>query len=282
MFRHHTQRRHPLKPRVTTRNSLARKLARLFFVGRGTAFGPPRVGAFLDESQLHKMFETLGGTYDAQNRILSLGRDAQWRKILVEKLHTTDGQLVIDMATGTGEVAIAIVRRYSGVRVIAIDYSPRMLAEARRKLGTLPSEISRRTELRRGDIRCTDVEDSTADVPTNTFALRNLPDRAPVLAEFFRLLKPGGKLFIMEPGLPDTPLVRFVYSAYLSHLMPFFGNILSRTDYAYSYLRHSIEAFPRPQEFVQELTSAGFMHAKALRLSFGIAVLYSAIRGDGR
>lgn len=187
---------------------------------------------------------------------------------------------MLDIATGTGEVALEVAQRYSGVRVTAIDYSRRMLAEARHKLRLLPTEARRRVSLHLGDMRATGMEDSIADVVTNTFALRNISDRAPVLGEFLRLLKPGGRLFILEPGIPRAPFLRFLHGAYLSHVMPFLGNVLSRTDYAYSYLKHSIESFPEPGRFLEELRAAGFVRARALRLSFGIAVLYSAARAE--
>jgi demethylmenaquinone methyltransferase/2-methoxy-6-polyprenyl-1,4-benzoquinol methylase len=225
------------------------------------------------------MFTAMSGTYDVQNRILSLGRDAGWRRVLVETVRARDGELVCDMATGTGDVGIAIARRYAGVRVIGVDYCDRMLDVARRKLACLPAAVSERIDLRLGDIRSTDVPSSRVDVLTNTFALRNIPDRAPVLAEFRRVLRPGGRLYVMEPGIPTTPAMKLVYGLYLTRVMPFLGNVLSRTDYAYSYLRHSIECFPGPREFVAELDAAGFTRARAVPLSFGIAVLYEAIRG---
>lgn len=265
--------------RATSLLSPSRGIARLFFAGRDDAVGPARVGAFLEEPQLHRMFQTIGGTYDLQNRILSLGRDAGWRKTLVEKVRCRDGETVVDMATGTGEVAIAMARRYPGMRVIGVDFSPRMLREARRKVAGLPPETARRVELRHGDIRATDIPGAAADVVTNVFALRNIPDRVPVLAEFRRVLKPGGRLFIMETTVPSAPAVHLLYGAWLSLVMPLLGNVLSRTDYAYSYLRHSIESFPETPAFLAELAAAGFTRPRAAALSFGIAVLFSAIRG---
>ncbi|HVO40708.1 MAG TPA: ubiquinone/menaquinone biosynthesis methyltransferase [Spirochaetia bacterium] len=267
--------------RTTSLLSPSRGIARLFFAGREQAVGPARVGAFLEESQLRRMFQAIGGTYDLQNRILSLGRDAGWRKTLTERVRGRDGETVVDMATGTGEIAIAVARRYPGVRVIGVDFSQRMLREARRKVDALPLETGRRVELRNGDIRRTAIGSSTADVVTNVFALRNIPERAPVLAEFRRVLKPGGRLFIMETTVPSTPAVQLLYGAWLSVIMPFLGNVLSRTDYAYSYLKHSIESFPETPQFLRELAAAGFIRPRATPLSFGIAVLFSAIRGDG-
>ncbi len=113
---------------------------------------------------------------------------------------------------------------------------------------------------------------------TNSFALRNIPDRAQVLREFHRVLKPGGRLFIMEPGIPSAPAARLLYRIYFTTVMPFVGNLLSRTDYAYTYLRHSIEGFPEPRDFIAELAGAGFGRCRATPLTFGIAVLFSGVR----
>jgi demethylmenaquinone methyltransferase / 2-methoxy-6-polyprenyl-1,4-benzoquinol methylase len=257
----------------------ARTVTHALFAGRRSAPGPRRVGAFLPDEELHRMFETIGGTYDSQNHLLSLGRDVWWRKLLTERVKALPGQTVADMATGTGDVAVAVARRWAGVRVIGIDYSERMLAVARRKLAALPEGVRERITLRHGDIRSSGLPDGCAEVLTNTFALRNIPDRGPVLREFHRILKPGGRLYIMEPGIPAGPVAGLVYRVYFNRVMPFLGNLLSRTDYAYSYLRHSIEGFPAPGEFLSELREAGFTRARVTPLSYGIAVLYAAVRG---
>jgi demethylmenaquinone methyltransferase/2-methoxy-6-polyprenyl-1,4-benzoquinol methylase len=239
------------------------------------------VGTFLADRDLHRMFETIGGTYDAQNHILSLGRDIGWRKVLAERLAARDGEVVCDMATGTGDVAIAISRRSPGAAVIGIDYSERMLSQARRKLESLPDGVRERISFRKGDIRKSGLPGGLADAVTITFTLRNIPDRFAVLREFHRVLKPGGRLFIAEFGFPSGFMARGIYAVYFNRVMPFLGNLLSRTDYAYSYLKHSIEGFPRPAECLAELTSAGFTRCRAVPLTYGIAYLYSAIRDRG-
>jgi demethylmenaquinone methyltransferase/2-methoxy-6-polyprenyl-1,4-benzoquinol methylase len=257
-----------------------RTIPRVLFAGRQAAPGPERIGEYLEDRDLHRMFEAIGGTYDAQNHLLSLGRDIRWRRVLAERLRAAAGGTVCDMATGTGDVAIAAARRWPSVRVVGIDYSERMLSVARRKLGSLPPSVSRRVSLRWGDIRRSGLPDGFADMLTNTFALRNLPDRMQVLREFHRVLKPGGRLFIMEPGIPSAGAPRLLYRAYLAAVLPLLGNLLSRTDYAYTYLKRSIEGFPEPEEFIRELGRAGFSHCRAALLDYGIAVLYSAVKGE--
>lgn len=260
----------------------ARTVTHALFAGRRRAVGPQAVGSFLPDQDLRGMFETIGGTYDTQNHILSLGRDIQWRRLLAERLRCRGKETILDMATGTGDVAIEAARRYPGVRVTGIDYSPRMLSRARSKVAAQPAGVRERISLRVGDIRETGFPDGTADIVTNTFALRNIPDRMQVLREFHRVLAPGGRLYIMEPGIPQGAFARGIYAVYFNRVMPFVGNLLSRTDYAYSYLRHSIEGFPKPEEFLLELAQAGFIRCRAVALTYGIAVLYSAVRAGGR
>jgi demethylmenaquinone methyltransferase/2-methoxy-6-polyprenyl-1,4-benzoquinol methylase len=268
--------------RVTRRGLPARFLPRALFAGRARASGPDAVGTFLSDRDLHQMFETIGGTYDAQNHLLSLGRDIRWRRVLVGRLRCREGESLCDMGTGTGDVAIAAARRYPGVRVAGIDFSERMLGRALAKAAVLPEEVRRRISLRPGDIRGSGFPDGFADVLTSAFALRNIPDRAPVLRDFHRVLRPGGRLFILETCIPTARLVREIYALYVARVMPFLGNLLSRTDYAYSYLRHSIEGFPPPSAFLEELAAAGFERCRAVPLTFGIAVLFSAFRGGIR
>lgn len=226
------------------------------------------------------MFETIGARYDLQNHLLSLGYDRRWRRRLVDAARPPEGAVILDMAVGTGDIAIPLALHYPTIKVIGIDYSPRMLRAARRKIAT--AGLEKRIALRMADIRLTPFDSDTADLVTSAFTLRNLPDRKVVLAEFHRLLRPGGRLLVLELALPQRGAARFVYRPYFDHLMPFFGNLLSRTDYAYSYLRESVYAFPQPSDFCEEMRSSGFTRTRAHLLSYGTAVLYTGLRGSGR
>lgn len=218
------------------------------------------------------MFETIGGRYDLQNHLLSLWRDTQWRRILIEAIQAKPDSVICDMAIGTGDVSIPTARRYPGTRLFGIDYSPHMLRVAKRKIAA--ARLSDRIELVQSDIRATPFGPRSADVITSAFTLRNLPDRETVLTEFRRILKPDGRLFILELALPDSGPARLVYQPFFDHLMPLLGNLLSRTDYAYSYLRESVHAFPKAPEFLEELFAAGFPRSRAISLSYGTAILY--------
>lgn len=259
------------------RDTLSRSLPRLLFAGRAPSTGPGRIEPFLSHSELKGMFETIGARYDLQNHLLSLGYDRRWRRRLVDAARPANESLILDMAVGTGDIAIPLALRYPTIRVVGIDYSPRMLRAARRKIAA--AGLAARITLRISDIRHTPLDSKTADLVTSAFTLRNLPDRKAALAEFHRLLRPGGRLLVLELAIPQRGAARLVYRPYFDHLMPLFGNLLSRTDYAYSYLRESVHAFPQPSAFCEEMRACGFDRTKALPLGYGTAVLYVGHRG---
>ncbi|WP_455381644.1 ubiquinone/menaquinone biosynthesis methyltransferase [Salinispira pacifica] len=263
------------------RDTLSRRVARFLYGNRETVRGPLRIGAFLGDSQLHRMFETIGRSYDMQNRLLSAGRDAHWRHILVDLVGREPADTVCDMATGTGDVAIELVRRLPGLSVVGVDYSRGMLCRAGEKIAQRRnSPVRNRIRLVESDIRSTPLESGSADVVTISFALRNLSDRGPALEEFRRVLRPGGRLYIMEFALPGTFPLGTIYRFYFDHVMPLFGNLMSRTDYAYSYLRESVHGFPTPHRFIEEIESAGFTRTHVIPLTFGLANVYCARRPD--
>lgn len=260
-------------------DTLSRRITRLLYRSRPVARGPSHVGSFLGDSQLHRMFETIGTTYDVQNRLLSLGRDRHWRRMLVNLIAREPVAAVVDMATGTGDVAIELARRFPAVEIVGVDYSQKMLAVAGSKLDReRNAPIRDRIRLLRSDIRRTALPAGSADVVTISFALRNLEERSPALAEFHRLLRPGGRLFIMEFALPDSPVIGRGYRLYFDHLMPLAGNLLSRTDYAYTYLKKSVHGFPSPSAFAAEVKRAGFVEVKAVPMTFGLSTIYCARR----
>jgi demethylmenaquinone methyltransferase/2-methoxy-6-polyprenyl-1,4-benzoquinol methylase len=156
--------------------------------------------------------------------------------------------------------------------VIGVDFSPAMLRAARRKIRA--HGFADRIELRRGDLRELPLGSGELDAVTLCFGIRNIAERRRVLAECFRVLKPGGRLAIMEMTLPERGIIGAVYRWYFDHLVPFLGNVLSRTDYAYSYLVDSVHDFPADEAFLGEIRDAGFGSAGVLRISFGTARIY--------
>ncbi|MEJ2724014.1 MAG: bifunctional demethylmenaquinone methyltransferase/2-methoxy-6-polyprenyl-1,4-benzoquinol methylase UbiE [Deltaproteobacteria bacterium] len=230
----------------------------------------------MEDFQVKRMFESIAFSYDFQNSVLSLGCDIQWRRILAKSVECENGSLVLDMATGTAEVAIEICRRHPRSQVVGVDFSPSMLAIGLKKIRE--KGLENRIRLMVGDGRRLPVRSASFDSVTMAFGIRNIKERALVLGEARRVLKKGGQLLIMEFDRPERSLPGRLYGIYFDYILGPVGNRLSRTDYAYSYLVRSIREFPSHTEFLNEIAEAGFDHRKVRRLTFGIAKIYSGIK----
>ena len=184
--------------------------------------------------------------------------------------------LVLDMATGTGEVAIEICKYHPQVRVIGVDFSPKMLITGRRK-GKF-KRFDNRIHLSLGDGRQLPLKSGCFEAATIAFGIRNIEERDQALREFYRVLKPGGQLLIMEFDVPDDPLLGTIYRLYFDYLMPPLGNLVSRTNYAYSYLATSVHGFPNAKEFLQEMGRAGFTSLGVKKLTYGIAKIFRGVK----
>ena len=230
----------------------------------------------MDDFQVKRMFESIAFSYDFQNSFLSLGQDISWRRTLAGSLKVPRGGIVLDLATGTAELAMEICTRHPGVRVAGLDFSPRMLTIGQRKAKS--KGLRKSVALGLGDARRLPFKADSVDGATMAFGIRNIEERGEVLKEIWRVLKKGGQLWIMEFDCPDHPVFGRLYRFYLDHIMPPIGNWLSRTDYAYTYLARSVHRFPREGEFLQEITDTGFTPLGVKRLSLGIAKIYRGIK----
>ncbi|MGD8371200.1 MAG: ubiquinone/menaquinone biosynthesis methyltransferase [Syntrophobacterales bacterium] len=230
----------------------------------------------MKDYQVKKMFETIAFSYDFQNSFLSLRRDSYWRRALAQSIQAQGEALVLDVATGTAEVAIEICRQHAGVRVIGVDFSPRMLAVAEKKVRS--RNLESRIHLSLGDGRRLPVKGGCFDAATIAFGIRNIEERVEALAEFHRALKPGGQLLIMEFDVPDDLVLGSIYRLYFDYIMPPLGNFLSRTNYAYSYLADSVHGFPGEMAFLQEMGNAGFTSLGIKKLTYGIAKIFRGIK----
>ena len=226
----------------------------------------------MKDTAVKAMFETIAPSYDFQNSFLSLRRDIYWRQVLADSLQLDAGGLVLDVAVGTAEVALAISDRYPLVRVAGVDFSPGMLAVGRKKIADRGA--AGKVSLTAGDCRQLPVRSASVDALTISFGLRNVEEREMALNEFYRVLKPGGRLFIMEFSYPDQPLLYRLYRFYFDYILPPVGNLISRTNYAYSYLAESVDSFPDDPKFIAEITAAGFTDTKIKKLTFGIAKIF--------
>jgi demethylmenaquinone methyltransferase/2-methoxy-6-polyprenyl-1,4-benzoquinol methylase len=225
------------------------------------------------------MFDAIAGRYDFLNHVLSAGIDRRWRRRAIEALALRGGERVLDLCTGTADLAIAARTAQPAARhVIGVDFAGAMLNVARDKLagGKLASSVA----LVRGDATRVPIGDQSVDAVTIAFGIRNVQDVAATAAEIRRVLKVNGRLAILEFALPTAPVVRGVYLWYFKNILPRIGRMVSRHSAAYEYLPASVGAFESPDELVKILRHAGLRDVKASSLTFGIVFLYTGSRLD--
>jgi demethylmenaquinone methyltransferase / 2-methoxy-6-polyprenyl-1,4-benzoquinol methylase len=222
------------------------------------------------------MFDAIAPRYDLLNRVLSAGMDRGWRERAVDALELRDGARVIDLCTGTADVAVAIAARSPGYRIVGVDFAAAMLRLGLDKVASLG--YAPRIRLVRGDAMQIPLSSGTCDGATIAFGIRNVvaPERA--LAELARVLRPGARLAILEFGQPRIPGVRTFYAWYFRYLLPLVGRLVSKHQSAYSYLPASVGTFPPPAAFAQLIESQGFRAISTVPLTFGIVYLYVAER----
>ena len=217
------------------------------------------------------MFDSIAGRYDFLNHFFSLGIDKLWRKKLVKRLLKTNPQVVLDVATGTGDQAIAMAK--AGVpKVVGVDISEQMLAVGKQKVEA--KQLSNKVALIYGDSENLQLEDCSFDAASVSFGVRNFEHLEKGLAEIYRTLRPGGQLFVLEFSMPKNLIIRGLYRFYFFKVMPFIGRLISKDKAAYTYLPNSVDPFPKREEFLKRLQSVGFVKTYRLSLSFGIAELY--------
>ena len=222
---------------------------------------------------VYRMFDRIARRYDLVNRLLSFGQDISWRKKLAELLPDRQSQSILDLATGTGDVLLSLVKYSKNIRYgIGLDMSAKMLAEARRKLPG--SAISKNLSLVRADATSIPCCDNSFDVVTIAFGIRNVTDVKESLSEMHRVLNDSGKVLILEFSLPPNFLIRKLHLFYLRYLLPAIGGLISGDKEAYHYLNRTIESFPYGSDFLKLLDEAGFKSTKAHPLTFGVATIY--------
>lgn len=228
-------------------------------------------------ARIATMFDAIAGRYDFLNHLLSAGLDRAWRRKAIQSLHLSAGDCVIDVCTGTADLAIAARTSSPGAaRVLGIDFSQNMLQVASEKLAGLGLAPSVR--LVRGDATALPAATGSADGVTVGFGIRNVEDVPGACREMHRVLKPGGRLAILELSTPTLPGLRTLYLWYFRSVLPRIGNLISRHNAAYGYLPASVGAFATPEEFVTILRQSGFGDVSAVPLTFGIVYLYIARR----
>jgi demethylmenaquinone methyltransferase/2-methoxy-6-polyprenyl-1,4-benzoquinol methylase len=227
-------------------------------------------------SRIASMFDAIAPRYDLLNHVLSAGLDRRWRDRAVDALALAPASRVLDLCTGTGDLAIAVVRRSAGASVVGVDFAGRMLRLGLEK--TTAAGLSDRIRLVRGDATRIPLAASSCNAATIAFGIRNVAEPERALAEVARTLTRGGRLAILEFGQPQIPGIRTLYSWYFRYLLPLVGRLVSKHQSAYSYLPASVGTFPPPHEFARMLESHGFSNVRAVPLSFGIVYLFTAER----
>jgi len=229
-----------------------------------------------DSAAVNSMFGRIAGRYDLANRLLSLGRDAAWRRRLVSAVARAAPRDVVDLATGSGDVALALaVALPSATSVRGIDFCAPMLAEAERKKAAAGPGPAARVRFELGDAQAPALPPASCDAVTIAFGLRNLPDRGAALAGMLRVLRPGGRLYVLEFSRPAA-WMRPLYLPYLRHVLPRLAGRLTGDREAYVYLNRTIEDFPGRETLSREIRAAGFASVAAIPLSGGIVALHEA------
>ena len=224
------------------------------------------------KEEVREMFDNIAPKYDLLNHTLSMSIDRVWRRRVVGEVRRAKPGRILDVATGTGDLAIAMARRIRDVQVLGVDLSEQMLAVARRKIEA--RGLDGRIVLDRGDAERLAVADASVDVATVAFGVRNFGDLGAGLRELARTIKPGGKVVILEFSRPRNRVFRALYEFYSYKILPRIGGLVSRDKRAYEYLPASVGEFPAPEEFMAMMARAGFRNCRARRQSFGIAQIY--------
>jgi demethylmenaquinone methyltransferase/2-methoxy-6-polyprenyl-1,4-benzoquinol methylase len=240
------------------------------------------------KQRVEEMFDAIAPRYDALNHVLSLGIDRGWRRRVVRVVKTGFRVLrggsggdsvapkILDVATGTGDLAIALARAIPGARITGTDLSEGMLALGREKIArrVAGSKIT----LVSGDAEALEFADGSFDAVTVAFGVRNFGDLPRGLAEMRRVLRSGGRLVVLEFSVPRGALFGWVFGIYFHRLVPWVGRLVSRHGEAYTYLPRSVDDFPSPADFAAMMRRAGFGQVRTRSLTFGVATIYEGVR----
>jgi demethylmenaquinone methyltransferase/2-methoxy-6-polyprenyl-1,4-benzoquinol methylase len=229
--------------------------------------------------KISAMFDAIAPRYDFLNHVLSAGIDRRWRARAIRSLRLTGSEVVLDVCTGTADLAIAARTAAPGAaRVVGVDFAGAMLDIGRDKAAR--AGLAHEVTFVRGDATRIPVTDSSMDAVTVAFGIRNVEDVPAACREMRRVLRRGGRLAILEFAIPTMPVVRTAYLTYFRHILPAIGRLVSRHSAAYGYLPDSVGAFATPTQLMSTLQASGFVDVVAVRMTCGIVFLYTARRGD--
>ena len=224
------------------------------------------------KEQVALMFDQIAPQYDFLNRFLSAGIDISWRKKALLKLKKDNPQFILDVATGTADLAIMASRLLSPQKITGIDISEGMLDLGRKKI--LQGGLQEQITLYTGDSESIPMDNEQFDAVTVSFGVRNFQNLEKGLQEILRVLRPGGKLVVLEFSRPSLPGVQQLYALYMNIVTPGVGRIFSKSRTAYQYLNDSVQKFPEGKDFIAIMEKSGFKNTSFQRLSLGICTIY--------
>lgn len=230
------------------------------------------------KEKIQEMFDGIAADYDRLNHIMSLGIDRSWRRRAIKEIvHGDEEQEILDIACGTGDFSIAIAKRMSpGSRVTGLDLSDGMLAVMREKLKA--EGLEGRVAVVQGDSEAMGFASARFDRAAIAFGIRNFEHREKALREILRVLKPGGRLVILELSVPSNPVIRWIYKLYFTGILPMIGGKVSGDKAAYRYLPASVLAFPGKEEWMATMESCGYAGVRHKAFTLGICRMYVGVK----
>ncbi|MGL5112651.1 MAG: bifunctional demethylmenaquinone methyltransferase/2-methoxy-6-polyprenyl-1,4-benzoquinol methylase UbiE [Flavobacterium sp.] len=225
------------------------------------------------KEQVATMFNTISGNYDNLNRVISFGIDVKWRKKVLDLVAKSNPKTILDIATGTGDLAILMAQTPAD-KIIGLDISEGMLAVGVDKIAA--KKLSNRIEMQLGDSENMPFEDDFFDAITVAFGVRNFENLEKGLSEILRVLKPGGTFVILETSVPEKTPFKQGYHFYSRNILPLIGRLFSNDNTAYGYLSESSAAFPYGERLNNILRKTGFVEVKDMPQTFGVATIYYA------
>ena len=234
---------------------------------------PYKDSALGKKEQVAQMFDTISGNYDNLNRVISFGIDIKWRKKVLQMVSKSNPKIILDIATGTGDLAI-LMAQTNAEKIIGLDISAGMLEVGEKKI--TDKNLSSTIEMILGDSENIPFEDNYFDAITVAFGVRNFENLEKGLAEILRVLKPNGVFVILETSVPDKTPYKQGYNFYSKNILPLIGKIFSKDNVAYGYLSESAAVFPYGEALNNILRKTGFIDVVALPQTFGVATIYSA------
>jgi demethylmenaquinone methyltransferase/2-methoxy-6-polyprenyl-1,4-benzoquinol methylase len=227
------------------------------------------------KEQIAHMFDAISENYDPLNRVISFGIDVKWRKKVLQIVSQSNPKTVLDIATGTGDLAI-LMAQTKATKIIGLDISAGMLEVGRKKINV--NKLSNTIEMILADSEEMPFEDSSFDAITVAFGVRNFENLEKGLAEILRVLKPNGVFVILETSVPNKTPYKQGYTFYSKNILPIIGKLFSKDNVAYGYLSESAAAFPYGEALNNILRKIGFIEVKAMPQTFGVATIYSATK----